>query len=195
MKIDNRKDILLLLLYSPGRSGYVNEPVIGRTRLLKMLFIFKQEALIHFRKGTEISDATFYQYFPWNFGPFSTEVYDDLAFFQLRGFITVTPSKEERITESVEEWLAWKDRTGLDDDDDLAEEYFDYQEDEFSLTEKGVQWVATNLFPLISTSQKRLLQEFKSRLNSMPLRSILRYVYTEYPDMTERSQIVNKVLD
>ena len=38
--INNRKDILLLLLYSPGVTEKYNEPIKGRTRILKMLFIF-----------------------------------------------------------------------------------------------------------------------------------------------------------
>ena len=40
--INNRKDILLLLLYSPGVTEQINEPIKGRTRILKILFIFKK---------------------------------------------------------------------------------------------------------------------------------------------------------
>jgi hypothetical protein len=34
------KHILLLLLYSPGNSDHPNEPLVGRTRIIKMLFLF-----------------------------------------------------------------------------------------------------------------------------------------------------------
>ena len=61
--LNNRKDILLLLLYSPGKTGNPNEPIVGRTRLIKMLFLFKKEALAHFAHGTEISDENFYEFF------------------------------------------------------------------------------------------------------------------------------------
>jgi len=47
-RITNRRDILLLLLYSPGVSSQVNEPIAGRTRLVKMLFLFKKELLGQF---------------------------------------------------------------------------------------------------------------------------------------------------
>ena len=50
-KLNNRKDILLLLLYSPGKTGKFNEPIVGKTRLIKMLFLFKKEALSHFSRG------------------------------------------------------------------------------------------------------------------------------------------------
>ena len=86
-RIDNRRDILLLLLYSPGVQDETNEPIVGRTRLVKMLFLFKTEAFKHFRGGTALNESEFYQFFPWNFGPFSSQVYDDLTFFTLRGFI------------------------------------------------------------------------------------------------------------
>jgi len=47
-RITNRRDILLLLLYSPGVSSQVNERIAGRTRLVKMLFLFKKELLGQF---------------------------------------------------------------------------------------------------------------------------------------------------
>ena len=72
-RIDNRRDIMLLLLYSPGVQNETNEPIVGRTRLVKMLFLFKTEALKHFRSGTALNESEFYQFFPWNFGPFSSQ--------------------------------------------------------------------------------------------------------------------------
>ena len=39
MKINDRRDILLLFLYSPGKSSEPNQPIMGRTRLVKMLFL------------------------------------------------------------------------------------------------------------------------------------------------------------
>ena len=70
MKIDNRKDFLLLLLYSDGVSKALNEPVVGRTRLTKMLFLFKQEILAKFRRGDE-ADIPFYEFFRRSDGDFS----------------------------------------------------------------------------------------------------------------------------
>lgn len=105
--IDNRKDVLLLLLYSPGRTDSPNEPIDGRTRLTKMLFLFKEEAFKAFRAGTSINEENFYQFFPWNFGPFSRDVYDDLTFFELRGFIEKGESEEETLPEAAAEWDRW----------------------------------------------------------------------------------------
>ena len=188
--IDNRKDLLLLLLYSPGRSGELNEPIAGRTRLMKMLFLFKEEALVHFRAGTQITAENFYDFFPWNFGPFSRDVYDDLTFFELRGFIERTDTDEETIPEAAAEWDRWLTLSRAYSADDAVTEY---DEQEFRLSPKGVQFAA-ELYESLSLDQRRLLKEFKGKLNRIPLRAILQYVYENYDKQTTRSQIKERVL-
>ena len=188
--IDNRRDVLLLLLYSPGMQKDVNEPIVGRTRLVKMLFLFKVEALPHFRAGTELDDESFYDFFPWNFGPFSSQVYDDLMFFTLRGFVEAEDAKEDTLPESAAEWQRWLTSSAPDDEDDS---FTSYEEQQFRLTEKGVAF-SGQLFNGLSVPQKRLLKQFKERLSRAPLRAILRYVYEKYPDQIERSQIREQVL-
>jgi uncharacterized protein YwgA len=192
-RIDNRKDVLLLLLYSPGKGKSVNEPIVGRTRLVKMLFLFKMEAMAHFRKGTEINDENFYEFFPWNFGPFSSQVYDDLTFFILRGFIEENPdSQEESLPESAEEWRHWLEsgvESGAEDS-----EVTEYREEEFKLTDEGARWVLENLWPSLSDAQQQLLRQFKAKLAGAPLRALLKYVYTQYPNMTSQSKIKDEIL-
>jgi uncharacterized protein len=189
-RINDRKDVLLLLLYSPGRAESVNEPIVGRTRLVKMLFLFKAEGLHHFRKGTELTEDTFYQFFPWNFGPFSREVYDDLTFFLLRGFIEAEPANEESLPESAAEWEEWLRTSGGNSPDD---ELDPYHEEVFRLTDAGVKFTES-LYAELSPSQKRFVRQFKARLTNAPLRAILRYVYEAYPDQADRSQIRDDVL-
>jgi|SRR5882672_4303251 len=189
-KINDRKDVLLLLLYSPGQTDSVNEPVVGRTRLVKMLFLFKNEALKEFKHGTEITDENFYSFFPWSFGPFSTEVYDDLTFFVLRGFIEAEPAQEEALPESAAEWEEWFKTSG---GQSLDEEVAPYVEEVFQLTPMGEQFTE-ELYRSLSDSQQRFLKQFKARLCAAPLRALLRYVYETYPNQTDRSQILNSVL-
>jgi len=178
------------MLYSPGRRQRVNEPIVGRTRIVKMMFLFKQEALSHFRRGTQITEDNFYEFFPWDFGPFSQQVYDDLTFFTLRGFIEVSEAQEEALPESAEEWHEWLSKSGAGVDPSEPEEY---HEEEFRLKDKGIEFAAS-LYETLSASQRQLLKEFKSRLTSTPLRAILRYVYERYPPMTNQSKIKEQVL-
>lgn len=189
-RINNRRDILLLLLYSPGASGKTNEPITGRTRLTKLLFLFKQEALEHFRKGTDISEDNFYQFFPWKFGPFSSQVYDDLTFFILRNFITTTSTDEESLPESAEEWERWLNEA----EDGFSGELTEYQDESFFLTPQGVDFTNA-LYQTLTPAQRELLKEFKTRVAAAPLRALLKYVYRTYPGMTEESEIAEDVLD
>lgn len=188
--INNRKDVLLLLLYSPGKSNEYNEPIVGRTRLVKMLFLFKNEALQHFRRGTDVNESNFYEFFAWDFGPFSTQVYDDLTFFMLQGFIESTLTEEESLPESAAEWDLWLERTGTKESVDAIEMF---QEESFKLTEKGALFTR-RLYEALSGTQQELLKTFKSKLSTAPLRAILKHVYTKYEDMTSHSKIKDDVI-
>lgn len=188
--IKNRRDILLLLLYSPGCEESPNEPISGRTRLVKMLFLFKQEVLEHFKRGTEIDEDNFYEFFPWDFGPFSRQVYDDLTFFTLRGFIKAELSTEDTLPESAAEWEMWlTSSTSYSERDEIT----DYNEQSFRLADRGITF-ASGLYASLSKAQQRQLREFKKRLSQAPLRAILKYVYESYPEQTTRSQIRGQVL-
>ena len=190
MRIDNRKDVLLLLLYSPGRGDEPNEPIIGRTRLVKMLFLFKEEAMPHFRRETDIPEDEFYEFFPWDFGPFSRDVYDDLTFFTLRGFIEGDDVEEDALPESAAEWEAWLSSSRADSSDEPISEY---EEKSFLLAPKGLRF-AQGLYATLSGPQRNLLREFKKRTSVVPLRALLKYVYENYEGMTERSTIKGRIL-
>jgi len=189
-RIDNRRDILLLLLYSPGRTDELNEPIVGRTRLMKMLYLFREEALTHFRKGTSIDSGNFYEFFPWHFGPFSRDVYDDLMFFELRGFVEPQDSEEETLPESAAEWEEWVTLSRSDTGESPVTEY---DEQTFRLTKRGADFAA-ELYASLTGEQKRLLREFKGRLQTVPLRALLRYVYENYEEMTTKSKIREEVV-
>jgi hypothetical protein len=188
--IDNRKDMLLLLLYSPGQTDDFNESVVGRTRLVKMLFLFSKECLKHFKRGTLITDKNFYEFFPWSFGPFSKQVYDDILFFLLRGFIERETIDCEVLPEAAAEWEEWMRMSSAEMDESAVSEY---DEQAFKLSEKGINF-AKDLYANLSREQRITLKTFKAKMNSSPLKAILKYVYETYPDFTVRSQIREQVI-
>ncbi len=190
--INNRKDILLLLLYSPGKGDSFNEPISGRTRLMKMLFIFQHEVWPVFKKNIEINSDDIYQFIPWLFGPFSREVYDDITFFMLRDFIESSPSQEILIEEALSEQEWEEDASGINFMLG-TEKCGEYQEEEFKLTKKGEDYTS-ELYKTLSKSQCKLLKEFKNRTSTTPLRAILQYVYKKYPEHKKKSTIKEKVL-
>lgn len=192
VKINNRKDILLLLLYVPGKSAEINEPISGRTRLVKMIFLFRNEIFPSFKKGNiDISLDRFYDFSPYDYGPFSKDVYDDINFFQLKGFVESTPS-DETVPEAIAEYEYYEDDTGIDfgSKDELEE----YQEESFKLSEKGLKFTS-NYYQILTPPQREMLTQFKSRMNSLSLKSILLYVYQKYPNEISKSKIVKEVLD
>ncbi|HBN8509319.1 hypothetical protein J0M44_27615 [Pseudomonas aeruginosa] len=185
--INNRKDILLLLLYSPGQSKQKNEPITGRTRLTKMIFLFQKEWFSLFKRDIHLQDEEFYNFFPWNYGPFSKEVYEDLTFFTLRDFIREDNADEDTTPEAASEWSQWISTT------EEQESSTEYSEAAFSLTEKGSKFTK-NMYDNLSNDQKNILEKFKTETQKLSLRALLKYVYSKYPDYTTKSKIKDDIL-
>ena len=74
------KDLLLCFLYSPGLTEKVNEPILGRTKLTKMMFLFEKEIYNQF--FIDAIDISLPDFRPYHFGPFSNQLFEDLSFFQ-----------------------------------------------------------------------------------------------------------------
>ncbi len=180
----NSKDILLLMLYSPGKTGKENEEIRGRTRIVKMLFIFQKEYMKSFK-------ADKIDFKPWNYGPWSEDIYTDIEFLKNLNFIEVGSSSStdaDVVAEEAEEFEKWEG--ALDMDASATEEY---NQEVFALSDLGKGYVSERLYSDLSADQKKLLLKFKEKYNSLSLYAILQYVYKKYPDMTERSKILDKI--
>lgn len=181
-RVDNRKDAVLLLLYAPGSSGEPCEPIRGRTRFMKLIFLLQRAYDFPRRAGI----GNYYQFEPFRFGPFSKDLYDDISFLENLGYINAREigdpsiadlSEDQRI---LDEWLI------ADDTGDEIEAAF--QEEEFSLTEKGREFAA-GLFNSLSLEQKRAFIEVKQRYGALPLTSLLRFVYRTYPEEASETEL------
>lgn len=73
--------LLSLLLEGAGRQKY-NVPIGGKTRLVKELFLLWKVYGVN----------TGYEFIPYYFGPFSPEIYRDLARLEAIGFIKIEPA-------------------------------------------------------------------------------------------------------
>lgn len=184
------KRLLLLLLYSPGVTGDPCEPIEGRTRLTKMVFLFEEEVAEDFRrdKAVELED---YGFEAWKYGPMSRKLFEDLEFLQSIGFVETGPASDTSgLSEEAGEYRAFEIEGEIANGADVES----YQPDSFRLSETGKAFVKERLYPELSPAQRDLLRSFKASLNGRPLRSILRYVYQRYPEMAEESEIREKVL-
>ena len=185
------KDFLLTLLYSPGRYEAVNEPIVGRTKLTKMVFLFEKEIKKTF--FTDKLSVKLPDFEPYNFGPFSKELFDDLSFFLSIGLIA---TEETLIPISSAE----KNEIEIGSDDDWVNASFDESENEevemkYSLSQQGINYVKENVWSEYSDLQKSNLKKYKAQINTISLDALLRYVYNKYPESAKNSLVINKYLE
>jgi hypothetical protein len=179
------KDILLTLLYCPGKK--INEPIIGRTRLTKTIFLFEKELKKEFFKDIYTYELDFE---PYNFGPYSKELFDSLKFFLSIGLI----DKEETsipisTAEKGEYEYSLDDGLTYEDADDTEPENYELM---YFLSDNGVKYVEDNVWGLFTEKQKKQLIDFKRKINTISLDSLLNYVYNKYEEYTTKSVIAEK---
>jgi len=185
-KIESSKDLIMLMLHAKGKSGVDCEPIKGKTRLMKMVFLFDKEIRKQFNMEKAVDKIAIPDFVAHDFGPFSANVYEDLEFLVNAGFVTATMSAESEKVEKEEYdyWLA----TSKEDPPDFN------GVTEFSLTDVGRDFVKDELKPNFSDVQRNILDKFKAKCTGIPLTTLLKYVYTKYPDMTGKSKIKTKIL-
>jgi len=123
MKITNSKDLILLLLYANGFKGKQCEPIIGKTRLMKMIFLFDKELKKKFNLAKTISDEAFPDFTAYDYGPYSEQVYIDIEFLVDLNFVKVKKVKDEEDDISTEllEYEYWQAGSGDTDTSDFEE--------------------------------------------------------------------------
>lgn len=180
-------DYLLLLLYLNNQ-----EPIKGAVRLTKMMFLFNEQISKMLKKrGLESEQLP--DFIAYNYGPFSKDVYEQIELFAGIGFVSVTDINTK------------EDMFGIDDV--VETEFIDecYQGDselktennfwEYRITDVGKGFVEKELLTDLTDEHKEILETFKRKITEMPIRQLLYYVYTKYPDYTEKSLIKDEVLD
>ena len=170
-------DLILLLLAAPTKHEQLQFRCNGITRLEKLLFLVEQETALD-----EEIDETF-PFEPYHYGPYSKQVYDAVDMLESLQLlderrVQVTPGLD--LGEEVETL----------DEFDLNED--EYVERQLFLTQDGRD-VARVLSRQLSPKGKDALTEIKDRYGGMSLRSLLRYVYSSYPDFTTKSRIRDRI--
>ena len=186
-KITSSKDLIVWLLYAKGHHGQQCEPIRGRTRLMKMIFLFAKEIRRKFNLDKDFPEEALPVFTAYDFGPFSAQVYSDLDFLINLEFVEARPVKEPLSEESASEDFHWQT---LSDSADPNEK----QEEEFFLTERGRRFVENGRIGELSATQMAVLDEFKARCTAASLKSILRYVYKKYPKYASESKIREEIL-
>jgi uncharacterized protein len=170
-------DAIVLLLGAPSKLPQLADRMQGVTRLEKLIFLLERE--------TSLRDLLTEkpEFIAYNFGPFSTKVYQAVDTLQAAGLITdsaaSTPSEED----------SWESYAAIDDsplDDPYATR-------DFKLTQRGRRYYDA-LVKQLPPEAVQELSQLKARFGSLPLRQLVRYVYERYPAYTERSLIRDEII-
>jgi uncharacterized protein len=182
-------DYLLLLLYLNNK-----EPIKSAVRLTKMMFLFNEEIVSRLKKtGVEIDTKDLPNFQAYYFGPFSKDIYEQIELFQSIEFIKV---KDLNAKEEMDEADDWEEQAFIDELD--SQESYLYRRDgklmKYELLSLGESYVKTNIVNVFTKEQLKILSDYKTRIIQTPVKAILKYVYTKYPEMMENSLIKDEVL-
>lgn len=182
----NSKDLIMWLFYLRGPKGKKNEPIRGRTRLIKMLFIFREELWTSFKKDKQVATSAMPEFVAHHFGPYSQQVFEDLDFLIEFGFL----QKRNLDDPSNSGEGFWEDLNDVEEDNLRRSDLVEY-----SLTPIGVEFVESGEAGELTENQKKIIEEFKHRCLSISLKDLVRYVYQKYPKYTKNSKIKDDVLN
>jgi len=179
--IRNKTDLILALLYAgEGPSRFA--PIIGITRLEKLLFLLKTDE--GFLANVPQEDNL--NFVPFRMGPWTNEIYDEVDFLESLGLLKKQSQKKRTPADAVHDDELFSDMvldkyqntaTGADEETEI-----------FTLTAEGRE-KASEIWGRLSTEEKQRLIAVKHRFNNMNLRQFLRYVYKTHPEYTTSSEI------
>jgi uncharacterized protein YwgA len=177
IKVENGTDMILTLLFAGGVKKSQNEEIVGNTRLVKLIFILEQETNLK-------KYLTDFNYDAYNYGPYSSELFDALQALINAGLVKAGMSESEGFLDEADRYQVEIEAAENADSPKSTMVY--------SLTGDGMK-VATALYNSLSANEQSELNEIKSRFNSISLRQLLQYVYRKYPKFTTASVIKDYV--
>jgi uncharacterized protein YwgA len=179
--VETGTDLILTLLFAGGEKKKNNEEIVGNTRIDKLVFLLEKETTLK----KYIQDFTFDAY---NFGPYSSQLFDALQALVNAGLVkTSTAAEETESDEYLDEADRYQIELQLEESSESAKTVIEY-----SLTPEGEK-VASALWQSLSKSEQDEIVAIKSKFNSISLRRLLQYVYRKYPESTIRSVIKDQI--
>ncbi len=196
----------ILALLSAG-DGDTPSPLVGVTRFQKLLFLLSKQLPSRISADRELRFDIDFQ--PQKFGPADFGVYPDLDFLVATGHVSrsavsppqsnSTSASRPSMEEATEQRLSFAYLMG-DEDDAAALAVTEGEEEQFELTQSGRE-LLSRLVASSPPNTRSLLESIETeatgvrrRFGAWPLQRLLRYVYSEYPDMTTASEIKERVL-
>lgn len=148
----HRKLLPLALMYAENQ-----QPIEGRTRLQKMVFLLQKE--LENRGKTGVVGEQ-YDFVPYDYGPFSKDLYADLDDMLDDHFV----NDEEKLLQSGNVKYIYEIQ-------DQGEDLVESQSEQWDEVEEIIQ----------------VAREIKDEYNDLLLSNLIEYVYSEYPGYAEKS--------
>lgn len=221
-RISSRKLTILGLLKAKNATGQEAQPISGRTRMQKLVFLVRNKVL------NIIGDCDAVFNFDYNpvaekYGPADLDLYQDLEFLHSMGLISID-GVELRPTSGVPNLDELRASPKVERQPSLPEEEEEYElsfeylmgrqpeelllaeaEDEdvatlYAIAERGSTMLQKIRDGLDKPEQKRFdrliaaCQEIRVQFGDLLLKSLLRYVYENFEQYIGRSTIRDEVL-
>ena len=175
-KILETDDAIILLLGAPGATERDTGRIEGITRLEKLLFLLEKE-----------TDATNWlkedaQFRSDNFGPFSAKAYQEIENLTAYGLVKDSAT----LSDSAEDTWESEHIIGEPTPERFATRNLE-------LTDKGRRYYAALLAELPPQAES-VVSDLKRRFGAIPLRRLIRYVYQQHPEFTDKSVIREEIL-
>ena len=180
MTVKSAADLMVLLLYAKGTSEKQNEEIRGITRMEKLMYLLLKEGGFEDVLSKEV---TFNAY---DFGPYSSEIYDLLESLKEMGIVNVMEEKISNIKYIIDIYYA-KAQGQIEEPTGIIMEIY-------SLTEKRGFKIAKYLQDRVQPEDLKRVEDVKARYNTMKLDDLLKYVYKTYPDSAKKSKIIEEIL-
>jgi hypothetical protein len=178
-------DFLLLLLYLNNK-----EAIRGAVRLVKMMFLFDKEV----SKKIEYEGIAYEnppEFIPYDFGPFSKDLYEQVELFSGINFIKVTDLYKSEEMGEIDNFYS---EMIHDEEDPIILNESDKKFYIYEIADKGIEYVKAKILGELNDGQIEYLSKFKKRITDSTVKEILLYVYSTYPDTIKKSKIKKEIL-
>ena len=172
-------DLLIAMLAVPGSTGEPGEAIRGITRLEKLVFLVLKEG------GLESRIDTPFEYKPYDYGPYSTQVLKEIETLTTVNLIEIEKVPLRSIKEVIDGQAA---RLGTGGDGE-----FERVLEVYRITQRGLRIWEGVVRGKLSREDIETISNIKREYNSMDLDQLLRTVYEKFPEYTAETTMLKEI--
>ena len=172
-------DLLIAMLAVPGSTGEPGEAIRGITRLEKLVFLVLKEG------GLESRIDTPFEYKPYDYGPYSTQVLKEIETLTTVNLIEIEKVPLRSIKEVIDGQAA---RLGTGGDRE-----FERVLEVYRITQRGLRIWEGVVRSKLSREDIETISRIKREYNSMDLDQLLRTVYEKFPEYTAETTMLKEI--